>query len=98
VCTVCHATGAEPAKATALLDELSASCNDIDAVARLLELDGSCIYVIVWVYVIVWAWGVDSLSRLRACLSDVDRNSCTSSATRPSPLRVRVARPRWLSV
>lgn len=48
------------------LQELAASYNDIDAAARLLDLDGRCVYVI------VWGWGAESLSRLRACLSDLD--------------------------
>jgi hypothetical protein len=66
VFTVCHATGAKPAKARALLEELAASYSDIDAAARLSELDGRCIYVI------VWAWSADSLPHLRACLTELD--------------------------
>ena len=66
VFTVCHATGAKPEHARALLEELAASYNDVDAAARLLEPDGRCIYVI------VWGWGDDSVSRLRDCLTDLD--------------------------
>jgi hypothetical protein len=66
VFTVCHATGAQPERARGLLEKLAASYNNIDAAARLLELDGRCIYVI------VWGWGADSLSHLRECLSDLD--------------------------
>ena len=66
VFTVCHATGAEPSRARPLLKELSSSYNGIDAAARLLELDGRCVYVI------VWGWGVESLQRLKVCLDELD--------------------------
>jgi hypothetical protein len=66
VFTVCHATGAEPAKARALLEELAASYQDIDAAERVLEPNGRCIYVI------VWGSGTDSLAFLRTCLSELD--------------------------
>ena len=66
VFTVCHATGAPPDDARALLEELAASYHGIDAAARLLEPDGRCVYVI------VWGWGADSLTRLRSSLSDLD--------------------------
>ena len=70
VFTVCHATGADPAKARELLEDLAASYEGVDAAARLLELDGGeigrCNYVI------VWGWGDESLSRLKTCLSDLD--------------------------
>jgi hypothetical protein len=66
VFTVCHATGAHPGEAKMLLQELAASYTDIDAAARLLDLDGRCVYVI------VWGWGADSLARLRACLDELD--------------------------
>lgn len=60
--TVCHATGAELAKAKALLEELSASHIGIDAAA----LDDRCVYVI------LWGRGAESLSHLSAGLSEVD--------------------------
>lgn len=66
VFTVCHATGAEPAQTKALLEELAASYQDIDAAARLAEPDGRCVYVI------VWGWGEASLTQLRVCLDELD--------------------------
>jgi hypothetical protein len=66
VFTVCHATGAEPTKARALLEELAASYQDIDAAERLLEPNGRCIYVI------VWGWEDEALPHLRACLGELD--------------------------
>jgi hypothetical protein len=66
VFTVCHATGADPARARELLEKLAASYVGIDSAARLLEPDGRCIYVI------VWALGDRSMARLRDCLSDLD--------------------------
>ena len=70
VFTVCHATGAEPAAARELLEELAASYSDIDTAARLLELDGAQIGRCG--YVIVWGWGDGSLSHVRACLTELN--------------------------
>lgn len=62
-----------------LLQELAASYTNIDAAARLLDLDGRCVYVM------VWDRGSDSLDFLRSCLAELDQNgrsSCTSPETR----------------
>jgi hypothetical protein len=66
VFTVCDVTGADHAKARDLLEELAASYPGIDAAARLADPEGRCIYVV------VEGWGGDSLSRLRACLDELD--------------------------
>lgn len=72
VFTVCHATGADPGAARELLEELAASYADIDTAARLLELDGAQIGRCG--YIIVWGWGEDSLSHVRACLNELDEH------------------------
>ena len=72
VFTVCHATGADPAAARKLLEELAASYADIDAAARLLERDGAGIGRCG--YIIVWGWGDESLSHVKACLTERDED------------------------
>jgi hypothetical protein len=72
VFTVRSATGAEPAKARALLEELAGAYTDIDAAVRLLEVDDSWNLEGRCVYVIVRDRGADSLDFLRSCLSEQD--------------------------